>query len=110
MPGSLPRCPALFSEGHVRRYAKLVQCDRRGQIVIPKEVRDALGIDESTGFHVYLIPDEGILLKRVEAPELANDPALQRLRQHAEALGISAEALERAVAEYKKGNGGIPDL
>lgn len=43
---------------------KIVQVDKRGQIVIPKEVRDELNIDISTKFWVYSITDEGILLKK----------------------------------------------
>lgn len=40
----------------------LVQCDKRGQIVIPKEVRDKLGISESADFDLFSVGD-GLLLK-----------------------------------------------
>jgi len=43
---------------------KIVQVDKRGQIVIPKEVRTELGINEKTNLWVYSITDEGILLKK----------------------------------------------
>jgi AbrB family looped-hinge helix DNA binding protein len=43
---------------------RIVQIDKRGQIVIPKEVREELGINPKTDFWVYSIGDEGILLKK----------------------------------------------
>lgn len=43
---------------------KIVQVDKRGQIVIPKEVREELGINSSSNFWVYSVTDEGILLKK----------------------------------------------
>jgi AbrB family looped-hinge helix DNA binding protein len=43
---------------------KIVQVDKRGQIVIPKEVRDELDIDAKTTFSVYSVTDEAILLKK----------------------------------------------
>jgi len=43
---------------------KIVQVDKRGQIVIPKDVRTDLNIDSKTNLWVYSITDEGILLKK----------------------------------------------
>ena len=43
---------------------KIVQVDKRGQIVIPKEVRSELNITNKTNLWVYSITDEGILLKK----------------------------------------------
>ena len=48
------------------RYPTLVQCDKRGQIVIPKNIRLELGINKKTGFAIYSVTKEGILLKRVK--------------------------------------------
>lgn len=56
----------------MKKYAKLVQADSRGQIVIPKEVRQELGIEEGTGFYLYVIENEGILLKTIPARELSD--------------------------------------
>lgn len=50
----------------MERYPILVQCDKRGQIVIPKNIRLDLGIDEKKGFMVYSVTQEGILLKVVD--------------------------------------------
>ena len=43
---------------------KIVQVDKRGQIVIPKEVRSELNITNKTNLWVYSITDEVILLKK----------------------------------------------
>ncbi|MBL7051367.1 AbrB/MazE/SpoVT family DNA-binding domain-containing protein [Candidatus Woesearchaeota archaeon] len=48
------------------KYPTLVQCDKRGQIVIPKNIRLELGINKKTGFIVYSVTKEGLLLKRVK--------------------------------------------
>ena len=48
-------------------YPKIVQMDSRGQLVIPKNIRKELDISEGSAFWVYET-DEGILLKKVEAP------------------------------------------
>ena len=48
---------------------KIVQCDKRGQIVIPKKIRLELGIDEGAAFWIYKTDDE-IRLKKVEAPQI----------------------------------------
>lgn len=47
---------------------KIVQCDRRGQVVIPKKIRSALKIEEGAAFWIYT-KDGEICLKRVEAPK-----------------------------------------
>ncbi len=47
----------------MERYPRIVQVDKRGQIVIPKEVRKELGITSRIPMWVYSIGEEGILLK-----------------------------------------------
>ena len=47
----------------ISNKAKIVQVDSRGQIVIPKDVREKLGVSEKTGFVLYSISDEGMFLK-----------------------------------------------
>ncbi|MBW2978332.1 AbrB/MazE/SpoVT family DNA-binding domain-containing protein [Candidatus Woesearchaeota archaeon] len=49
------------------KYAKIVQADKRGQIVIPKSIRKVLRLEEGAAFWVYHV-DDGIYLKKVEAP------------------------------------------
>lgn len=47
----------------MKTYPRIVQVDKRGQIVIPKEIRRELGITGSNPFVVYSIGKDGILLK-----------------------------------------------
>jgi AbrB family looped-hinge helix DNA binding protein len=44
---------------------KISQIDSRGQIVIPKEIREKLKISSGTGFYIYDISNDGILLKKI---------------------------------------------
>ena len=53
---------------------RVVQVDKRGQVVIPKGVRESLGIEESTAFWMYET-DDGILLKKIE-----DAPSLKRVK------------------------------
>lgn len=95
----------------MKRFPKLLQADSRGQIVIPKEIRQELGIDESTGFFAYVIPGEGIFFKKVDAPELQDQPAVKELKEKAEKIGIKKKSLEQAEDEYKKERkGGFEEL
>lgn len=48
---------------------RIVQADKRGQIVIPKNVREEAGIKEGAAFWIYTADGE-IRLKKVEAPKL----------------------------------------
>ncbi|MBR9692074.1 AbrB/MazE/SpoVT family DNA-binding domain-containing protein [Candidatus Woesearchaeota archaeon] len=59
---------------------KVVQADKRGQIVIPKSIRKELGIEEGAAFWMYKT-EEGIFLKRIEAPsEKAVKKAVKKAR------------------------------
>ena len=49
------------------KYAKIVQSDKRGQIVIPKSIRKELKLEEGSAFWVFKT-DDGVYLKKVEAP------------------------------------------
>ena len=48
---------------------KIIQCDKRGQVVIPKNIRDKLSIDESGAFWIYMKNNE-IVLKKIKEPKL----------------------------------------
>ena len=48
---------------------KIVQCDKKGQIVIPKKIREELKIEEGSAFWIYLSNKE-IKLKKIESPKL----------------------------------------
>lgn len=87
----------------MKKYPKLVQCDARGQIVIPKDIRQELGAQEGMGFWVYSIGDEGILLKKVTPKELGeNKEILDKLNSKADKLKLKKANISKAVQKYKK--------
>ena len=53
----------------MKKSVKIVQSDKRGQVVIPKSIRKNLDLEEGSAFWVYELED-GIYLKKVEAPSL----------------------------------------
>jgi AbrB family looped-hinge helix DNA binding protein len=95
----------------MKKYPKLVQCDARGQIVIPKDVRRELHIEEGTGFYMYTITDEGILLKKVAQKELADHKEiLTELQENGGKIGIEKKALDTSVKKYRKDKEGGLDI
>jgi len=87
----------------VKKYPKIVQCDKRGQIVIPKDIRQELDIDEGTGFWMFSISDEGVLLKKIPAQELKEyDPLVTKIKEKADAIGLKKELLDDTVKKYKR--------
>lgn len=88
-----------------------MQCDKRGQIVIPKEIRLDLGIEEGTGFFMYSISDEGILLKKVDIKELSDDDTvIKELKEKSEKISLDKKKLDKTVDDYKKTKKGGLDL
>ena len=87
----------------VKKYPKLVQCDKRGQIVIPKDIRRELKIDEGTGFWMYTITEEGILLKKVDTPSLGkHEEIVKNLEEKAPKLRMKKANVKKSVQKYKK--------
>jgi len=90
----------------MKKYPKLVQCDSRGQLVIPKDVRAELGIDEGTGFWVYSVENEGILLKKIADNDLEGSGMLKKIDEKAEKLKLSKKNIRATVRKYKKTRSG----
>lgn len=95
----------------MKKYPKIVQMDARGQIVIPKDIRAELGLDEGTGFYMYSISGEGILLKKIGVKELSDHKELLgELVSNADKIGLKKENLEKAEKRYKKTKEGGLDI
>lgn len=94
----------------MKKYPKLVQTDKRGQIVIPKDIRQELGIDHTTGFYVYSIPGEGILLKQIEPEPLEDSSTTETLKKNAEKLRIDKKNVTKAEQEYAHEKGGLESI
>jgi len=87
----------------MKKFPKIVQVDSRGQIVIPKDIRRELGIDEGTGFYMYTVTDEGLLLKKIDPKELGvHKKILDELDDKADKIGVSKKNLRKSVKKYKK--------
>ena len=87
----------------MKKFPKIVQVDSRGQIVIPKDIRRELGIDEGTGFYMYTITNEGILLKKIDPKELGDHKKIiDELTDKAEKLKIDNKNIKKSVKKYKK--------
>ena len=87
----------------MKRFAKIVQCDARGQIVIPKDVRQELGIEEGTGFYMYIIDNEGVLLKMIPQKELSEHAhIIKEIEVNAEKIDVKKKNLDESVQKYKK--------
>ena len=87
----------------MKKYPKLVQCDARGQIVIPKDIRQELGLDEGSGFWLFTISDEGILIKKIPLEDLPEDsPLIQKLKQKSDKIKIKTKSIDKSVKQYKK--------
>ncbi len=87
----------------MKKFARLVQCDSRGQIVIPKEVRQELGIEEGAGFYLYVIENEGILLKTIPSKEFSEHThMIKEIEVNAEKISVSKKNLDASVQNYKK--------
>lgn len=96
----------------VKKYPKVVQCDKRGQIVIPKDIRQELGLDEGSAFWMFSITDEGILLKKVPDHNLNEGSViLNKVKEKADKLGIDPDNIEKTTESYKRQpNGRLEEL
>jgi len=90
----------------MKRYPKVIQCDERGQLVIPKVIRTDLGIGTGTGFWLHCITAEGILLKKVEAPKLGEEEMISEIKEKSEKLGIKKSNLSKTILSYDSQNEG----
>ena len=95
----------------MKRYPKPVKCDDRGQLVIPRDIRNDLGVTEGTGFLLYELTAEGILLKKIEPQALdAHIDILNEIEQKADKLAIKPANLKKSIERYEKKKEGNLEL
>ncbi|MFW6014611.1 MAG: AbrB/MazE/SpoVT family DNA-binding domain-containing protein [Candidatus Nanoarchaeia archaeon] len=86
----------------MKKYPKVVQCDSRGQIVIPKNVRQKLDIGEGSAFYMYVVTDEGILLKKLPEGSLKeDDEVLKEIKDKSDKVEISEDKINKTIEDYK---------
>ncbi len=80
----------------------LTKMSSKGQIVIPKAIRDEQDIREGDVFAV-MGRHGSIILKRIKVPsEEEFERVLASGRKHAEEKGITREDVQQAIEEYRK--------
>lgn len=74
----------------------------RGQVVLPEEIRNRLGLEPGVRF-VVLGEGDTVVLKRIQPPSLDEfDALLARARQAAENAGIREEEVEEAIRRVRE--------
>ena len=73
----------------------------RGQVVIPEEIRNRLGLQPGEQF-VVIGEGDVVVLKTLKPPKLEDlKPLLDRVQKAADAAGVTPEDVERAIAEVR---------
>ena len=83
---------------------EVVRVSSKGQVVIPKEVRERLGIKE--GEYLLLLQEGDLILMKklnIDVEEILREG--ERL---ARKRGITREDVERAIMEVRNGNEAVP--
>ena len=84
----------------------IAKISRNGQIVIPAEIREAMGIEQADRFLVVSEGEE-IVLRRVKKTSKKKEllELLERFQRYAEDKGITREDVEKAIEEVRKAKG-----
>ena len=74
----------------------------RGQVVIPEEIRNRLGLEPGDQF-VVIGEGDVVVLKSVQAPKLKElKGLLDKVQKAAKAAGVTPEDVERAIQEVRR--------
>jgi AbrB family looped-hinge helix DNA binding protein len=73
----------------------------RGQVVIPEEIRNRLGLEPGEQF-VVIGEGDVVVLKTLKPPKLEElKPLLDKVQKAAQAAGVTPEDVERVIAEVR---------
>jgi AbrB family looped-hinge helix DNA binding protein len=78
---------------------KLVRVSSKGQIVLPKRLREKMGLSEGDYVAVEELPDGNLLLGKQEENPL--DKIFSRMRQAAKEKNFTRKDLEEAIREVR---------
>ena len=81
---------------------EITSMSSRGQIVIPLDVREHLGLKEGEKF-VVVGEDDTILLKKITMPSFKNfDKLIQKTQQFVKEKGITKEDVDSTIKRMRK--------
>ena len=73
----------------------------RGQVVIPEEIRNRLGLQPGAQF-VVIGEGDVVVLKTLKPPKLEElKPLLDKVQKAAKAAGVTPDDVERVIAEVR---------
>ncbi|MBI2522831.1 AbrB/MazE/SpoVT family DNA-binding domain-containing protein [Candidatus Woesearchaeota archaeon] len=74
----------------------------RGQVVIPSDIRERLGLKEGEKF-IVVGEDDTVILKKVAMPSFKNfDKLLQKTQQFAKEKGLTKADVESAIKRARR--------
>ena len=74
----------------------------KGQVVIPEEVRERLGLEAGARFAV-VGEDDVVILKKIAHPSIRDfDALIQKARQQARSAGMNRSDIAKAIAKVRK--------
>lgn len=81
---------------------EITSMSSKGQVVIPLDIREQLGLKEGEKFFVFG-EDDAVLLKRIVTPAIKSfDRLLQKTQQFAKEKGITKKDVENAIKKARK--------
>lgn len=82
---------------------EITSMSSRGQVVIPLDIREQLGLKEGEKFVVVVGEEDTVILKKVTMPSFKNfDKLLQKTQQFAKEKGITKADVESAIKRARK--------
>lgn len=73
----------------------------RGQVVIPEEIRNRLGLEPGEQF-VVIGEGDVVVLKALKPPEMAElRQLMDRVKEAAEVAGVTPDDIEKAIQEVR---------
>ena len=80
-----------------------IKMSKKGQIVVPKSIRETLGLSPEDKFIAYG-KDEYVVFKKIDFPELAREfeDLVRTTTKIAKARGIKEADIKKELAAYRK--------